>query len=175
MDFGDILKLWDTHSRLDTKGQKQASTKKINEAKAKTKTHGTTSKAGNSVAEAQSAWLDRYGTPEPSSYSKDSKPVRRMSKRDIDAMPIDARLDLHGLTSREAESALEAFFTAAERSGCRKVLVVHGRGLHSESEPVLASLVRRWLERRPSAGRSAYADASKGGNGATWVLLKRLS
>ena len=72
----------------------------------------------------------------------------------------------------EAEIALNSFFATAERSGCRKLLIVHGKGLHSESEPVLAAFVERWLARRASAGRSGHATRENGGRGATWVLLK---
>jgi DNA-nicking Smr family endonuclease len=88
-------------------------------------------------------------------------------------MPIDASLDLHGMTAREAEAALASFFAAAERTGCRKVMIVHGKGLHSASGPVLEGIMKRWLERRASAGKSGHADAANGGKGATWVLLKR--
>lgn len=95
-----------------------------------------------------------------------------LSRRQAEALPIDARLDLHGLTSAEAEAALSAFFSEAERAACRKVLIVHGKGLHSSSEPILGRVVSRWLERRASAGRTGHPDAANGGKGATWVLLK---
>ena len=126
----------------------------------------------NAVAKAQAEWLDRHGVPDAKDL-RDEAAATRLTKREIDAMPIDATLDLHGLTAREAESSLASFFAAAERSGCRKVMIVHGKGLHSSSEPVLERLTRRWLERRASAGRSGHADAANGGKGATWVLLKR--
>ncbi|HPB66425.1 MAG TPA: Smr/MutS family protein [Spirochaetales bacterium] len=103
---------------------------------------------------------------------KDGPKERRLTKKELDALPVDARLDLHGLTAAEAEDALASFFAAAERGGCRKLMIVHGKGLHSASEPVLAGVVRRWLERRPSAGKSGHPDSANGGTGATWVLLK---
>lgn len=96
-----------------------------------------------------------------------------LSRKQIEAMPIDATLDLHGMTRAEAEVALAGFFGTAERTGCTKVLIIHGKGLHSGNDPVLADYVRSWLERRPSAGRSGHAAPASGGNGATWVLLKR--
>ncbi|PKL25096.1 MAG: DNA mismatch repair protein MutS [Spirochaetae bacterium HGW-Spirochaetae-3] len=157
MDFGDILNMWDAQTRP---------------AKAKNiKAGGEKGKA----AESQEAWLKRYGVPGPTVARSDETVERRLSRRDIDAMPIDASIDLHGMTVREAEAALASFFAAAERAGCEKILIVHGKGLHSSSEPVLAGLVRRWLETRTSAGRSGHPDAANGGNGATWVLLKRTS
>lgn len=157
MDFGEILKLWDAQTPP---------------AKAKAKKSGAGEVKGK-AAEAQEAWLKRYGVPGPAVAGADDTRERRLSRRDIDVMPIDASIDLHGMTVREAEDALCSFFAAAERSGCEKVLIVHGKGLHSSSEPVLAGLVRRWLEARTSAGRSGHPDAANGGNGATWVLLKR--
>lgn len=87
-------------------------------------------------------------------------------------MPVDAALDLHGMTAAEAESALAAFFDDARARRCSKVLIVHGKGLHSQGEAVLGRLVARWLERRPEAGRHGHPDRTQGGNGATWVLLK---
>lgn len=36
---------------------------------------------------------------------KDGPKERRLTKKELDALPVDARLDLHGLTAAEAEDA----------------------------------------------------------------------
>ncbi len=117
-----------------------------------------------------SDWLDRHMVPDKD--GREEAPATRLSNRDIDALPIEASIDLHGLTARDAEAALEAFFRDAARRGLRKVLVVHGIGRHSETEAVLPGVVRKFLERSPYAGRSGYADKASGGKGAVWVLVR---
>lgn len=160
MDFGEILKLWDAQARPASRSGVAPPA-------------GKKSAKKSPVAEAQTDWLERYGVPDPIRDDGGETPEPRLSRRDIDLMAIDASLDLHGMTGREAEAALASFFAAAERTGCSKVMIVHGKGLHSASEPVLESVMKRWLERRASAGRSGHADAANGGKGATWVLMKR--
>jgi len=170
VDFGEILKLWEASGRPAS--GRPAADRPVKPAGRK-ETPAKAPDNGASVASLQSAWLDRHGITERDGRGADDSPEPRLSKRDIDAMPIDASLDLHGMTTREAEAALSEFFRTAERTGCRKVLLVHGKGLHSATEPVLEGFVRRWLESRASAGRSGHADAANGGKGATWVLLKQ--
>jgi len=84
-----------------------------------------------------------------------------------------ATLDLHGMNSREAEQALENFVLLCRRRGLRKVLVVHGKGHHSEGEPVLKGVVTRYLEKSPYTGAFAPADRKHGGRGATWVVVRQ--
>ena len=64
-------------------------------------------------------WDAKAGTPSAVDAvrgdGKDEPRERRLTKKDIDALPVDARLDLHGLTAAEAEDALASFFAAAER------------------------------------------------------------
>jgi DNA-nicking Smr family endonuclease len=97
---------------------------------------------------------------------------RPLTKADIAAMPVEAVLDLHGVTAADAEVSLAAFFRDAAVRGVRKVLVIHGKGLHSEEEPVLGKTVRHFLETSPYAGRNGTADRRSGGSGAVWVLIK---
>jgi DNA-nicking Smr family endonuclease len=91
---------------------------------------------------------------------------------------VEARLDLHGRSRDEALRALERFAELAREDGKRCVLVIHGRGAHSEGDaPVLKPLVWRWLALSPAAAAAVLAFVSarpaEGGDGATRVLLRR--
>jgi DNA-nicking Smr family endonuclease len=82
------------------------------------------------------------------------------------------RLDLHGMPSRAAITAVEQFI-ATSRRAFRCVAIVHGRGLHSDGNiAVLRKDVRALLRRHPAV--LAYADAPRdaGGSGAVHVLLR---
>ena len=55
----------------------------------------------------------------------------------------------------------------------KKILIVHGKGIHSSgSDPVLGEMVRKFIESDKRLGTSGHPDASGGGKGATWVILK---
>ena len=89
---------------------------------------------------------------------------------------IEARVDLHGLRSDAARQALRGALLRAGESGVRCVLVIHGRGRHSEGASVLKQSLPEWLA-EPPLGRQVMAFASAldrdGGPGATYVLLRR--
>ena len=88
--------------------------------------------------------------------------------------PIDARLDLHGLTQAEAYSRLAAFLVTAQARGNRCVLVITGRGLRTGG--TLREMTPRWLEAEPNRGRVLSftpAQLHHGGDGALYVLLRR--
>jgi DNA-nicking Smr family endonuclease len=81
-------------------------------------------------------------------------------------------IDLHGYTASDAENALELFFDRSYREGCEKILIVHGKGNHSNGDAVLKETVRKFIEACPYAGKSGQNPGAEGGSGATWVLLK---
>jgi DNA-nicking Smr family endonuclease len=92
--------------------------------------------------------------------------------------PVEARLDLHGLTQAEAHRALAAFLRAARADGKRCVLVITGRGSGRElpGGGVLKSAVPRWLDEpdfRPHVLAIATAQPRDGGSGALYVMLRR--
>jgi Smr domain len=90
--------------------------------------------------------------------------------------PIEARLDLHGMTQAEAHRELADFVRAAHQAGWRCVLVITGRGLGPDGPGVLKSAVPRWLEEPGLRGRIlavASAQPRHGGAGALYVLLRR--
>jgi len=92
-------------------------------------------------------------------------------------LPIDARIDLHGLSAGEARRALEAFLETARTRGERCVLVVHGKGDHSPGGlGVLRGEISAWLSQGTcSVHVAAFASARQedGGEGAAYVLLRR--
>ncbi len=87
---------------------------------------------------------------------------------------IDAMIDLHGMASLPAREAVIAFVNEALAQGHRVVRIVHGKGLHSQGDPVLRDMVRRLLrELEPDPVRLVTtAPPSLGGAGAVVVLLK---
>jgi DNA-nicking Smr family endonuclease len=88
--------------------------------------------------------------------------------------PVEALLDLHGLTQAEAHRALAAFLHSARTAGKRCVLVITGRG--SAGGGVLKSAVPRWLDEpafRPHVLAIATAQPRDGGTGALYVMLRR--
>jgi DNA-nicking Smr family endonuclease len=93
-----------------------------------------------------------------------------------DADP-DREVDLHGLVARDARRRLARALREAHEAGERCVLVVHGRGVHSESRAVLRDALPGWLQDAPHAGFVlAFASAPRalGGPGATLVWLRRV-
>jgi DNA-nicking Smr family endonuclease len=98
----------------------------------------------------------------------DGRTQRRLFRGDV---PVDRRLDLHGLTAARAESRLAQFIEMAARDGCRCVLVITGKGAG-----ILRGYVPDWLKRQPlSPHILALAEARPhdGGGGALYVLLRR--
>jgi DNA-nicking Smr family endonuclease len=93
------------------------------------------------------------------------------------ALSVEARLDLHGLTTLEARAAMDGFIEASVRQGRRVVCVVTGRGLHSkDGVPVLKERLKAWLTRSALALYVlAFASArpNDGGVGAVYVLLRK--
>lgn len=96
-------------------------------------------------------------------------------------LAIAARLDLHGMTQKEAHAALSDFLARAQEAGRRCVLVITGKGGRGgsdgvESAGVLRAAVPRWLNEAPNRARLlAFASARPrdGGGGALYLLLRR--
>ncbi len=86
---------------------------------------------------------------------------------------VDAEIDLHGLTAREAHAAVASFRANASRRGLRCVRIIHGKGRHGESgEGILKLRTRHWLTQCPEVLAFCEAPPSHGGGGAVLALLK---
>jgi len=88
--------------------------------------------------------------------------------------PIEAILDLHGLTSVEASSRLQQFLQESQTAGRNAVRVVHGKGNGSIArQPVLKSRVRQLLQDITFVLAFCSARPQDGGTGAVDVLLRK--
>ena len=88
---------------------------------------------------------------------------------------IQAFVDLHGLLAEDAKEVFEKFLKWAVTTGKTGVLIVHGRGLSSPSEPVLKKKVVEWLTHglwRKWVAAYSSARICDGGAGATYILLR---
>lgn len=90
-------------------------------------------------------------------------------------LPVEDRIDLHGLYRDQARLQLLQFIQQAQLSGFKIVCVVHGKGYHSEDgRPVLKAMVNKWLQAIPEVLAFTSAPHRDGGYGAVYVLIRRL-
>lgn len=104
-------------------------------------------------------------------------------------MPIEGRLDLHGMTQAQAQRALSFFIEESLARERRTLLVITGKGrggaLASETAPedwispspgVLRQNMPRWLDAptiRPHILKIVPAQPKHGGSGAFYIYLRR--
>ena len=90
--------------------------------------------------------------------------------------PVEARLDLHGMTQAEAHRALSGFVATSRAIGRRCVLVITGHGRIGGG--ILKAAVPRWLaepELRRHVLAITAAQPRDGGTGALYLLLRKHS
>ena len=107
-------------------------------------------------------------------------PLARREKQKLvrGRAPIDARLDLHGMTQEEAHAALVHFLRRSQRAGAKFVLVITGKGTRAGEPGVLRRQVPLWLglaEFRDAVVGFEEAHMAHGGEGALYVRLRRQS
>jgi DNA-nicking Smr family endonuclease len=164
MDFGDVLNEWERMKRERARAQR--SREDIPDP--------VPESARRSAFE---AWLDEHEVDdkdaETAPSGSEAHAEREERDRRLAAMQPQATVDLHGMTARDAESAILAFLEDSGRRGLEKVLIVHGKGNHSKEGPVLGQVARRAVEKSPWAGRSGRAERTEGGSGALWVAVRK--
>jgi len=109
---------------------------------------------------------------EGTGYRVDPKMAERLHRGEFS---IQAHIDLHGLGAEEARIAFEDFLRESVIRNRRSLLVIHGRGLSSQGEPILKARLTEWLTRGPwRKWVIAYSSARlcDGGAGATCILLR---
>ena len=101
-------------------------------------------------------------------------------------MPIEAVLDLHGMTQEQAHMALDRFVMASYQAGKRCVLVITGKGSRDAHDDgyvvserrekgVLRARLPDWLAMKPLSEivlKHVPAARGHGGDGAFYIYLK---
>ncbi|NTF08625.1 Smr/MutS family protein [Agrobacterium rubi] len=121
--------------------------------------------------------IPQSASPDPDRkriHSPLEKPVKRKLTRG--RLPLEARIDLHGMFQSEAHAVLLDFLVRAHERGLRHVLVITGKGRSMGSDGALKRAVPMWFS-KPEYRHliSSYEDASMnhGGDGALYVRLAR--
>ncbi len=185
MDMGDILAQWDDLKKkektaaCEKQHQPQVSHKKANAPTAQEKELAQAKKSSGTEKQPQinpmEYWLNRYGTVDKDKIAEQS--VERTKQQDREYvlnMKPEAFLDLHGLHQDEARMRMDSFISDCKRRGLRKVMIIHGKGIHTHgTDPVLGEVVRRFIESDRRCGSSGHPkNKAEGGTGATWIILK---
>ena len=88
--------------------------------------------------------------------------------------PIEATLDLHGLTAEQANNQLQDFLQHSQAAGRSAVRIIHGKGYGSAGrQPVLKSKVNQWLQEAVAVLAFCSARPENGGTGAVDILLRK--
>jgi DNA-nicking Smr family endonuclease len=96
--------------------------------------------------------------------------VRRLRRG---LVPVEAELDLHGLSQAAARDQLADFLALSHDAGWRCVRIIHGKGVRSGARgPILKVAVDSWLRRHLNVMAFTSARAIDGGTGAVYVLLR---
>lgn len=175
MDMGDILNQWDSIQKNQKKKEKEISRQQVSLKKANAPDPEEKARATEIRINPMELWLRRYGTIDKDKIAEEQNERSKYYDRNyLLNMAPEAHLDLHGLHQDEAQQSLDRFITDCKARGLRKVLIIHGKGIHtSGSDPVLGELVRRFIEHDKRCGASGHPKTkAEGGSGATWVLLK---
>jgi len=86
---------------------------------------------------------------------------------EVAELPIEDSIDLHGFQPRDIPSVVASYLEAASEKGFVEVRLIHGRG-----KGVQRARVQALLREHPLVESFRDAPASRGGWGATVVILK---
>jgi DNA-nicking Smr family endonuclease len=107
------------------------------------------------------------------SHTLDRPTLEKLSRGKL---PIEGRVDLHGMTQSEAHALLLSFLRRAHASGVRYVLVITGKGFSSGGDGILRRQVPAWLSTPPFRALVSSHDLATrrhGGEGALYVRLRK--
>jgi DNA-nicking Smr family endonuclease len=110
----------------------------------------------------------------PLEFRRDGVQIGVFKKLKQGSYGIEATLDLHRMTIEQASHEVRQFIKEAAGYDLRTLLIVHGKGQHSDSPGViLKSYVNAWLPEFADVQAYVSAQVRHGGLGAVYVLLRK--
>lgn len=187
MDMNEILNAWDNFQKKEKNRKKEESRVQISHKKANAPTKEEKAlaeennldflieKENSKKINPMELYLRRYGVVDKDKIQEREEEKNRFNNREyLINMKPEAAIDLHGLHADETEQRLNAFVNECLHKNLKKILIIHGKGIHSQGcDPVLAKIVKSFIEKNKHCGLSGHPkNKSEGGTGATWVILK---
>lgn len=117
--------------------------------------------------------IDNTPSAGPVEYARSGLQKKTVQHLKQGRFRCEAILDLHGHTQAESGEILEKFVSDSIKSGCRCVLIIHGKGRHSSGTAVLKTFTINWLKDIDVVLAFCNALQREGGTGALYVLLKK--
>lgn len=108
-------------------------------------------------------------SPVPQGFDRTTETKLKKGK-----LPIEGKIDLHGMTQEEAHRALSRFITAALRAEKRTLLIITGKG--KVGGGVLRRMLPLWLEEpafRSHVLALTPSQPKDGGDGAFYLRLRK--
>lgn len=106
-------------------------------------------------------------------YKRDGVQEGVYRKLRLGKYPIQARLDLHRRTLKEARDEVVKFLKQCIQLDIRTVVIVHGRGEKSNPPALMKSYVTHWLMQIKDVQCVHSAQRFHGGTGAVYVMLRK--
>ena len=154
MDFNEILNVWE-----------RSEEKKVNPSVTKKK---------NPIQSSMEEYLKMFPPQKENIILEQEKVApQRIKNKNYRRMKVQETLDLHGFKLVSAKVALEDFIKTCKRKKIEKILIIHGKGLHSETgDSILRKTVKDFLMSSPDIGETGHPSEKDGGFGATWAIIR---
>lgn len=87
--------------------------------------------------------------------------------------PIEARLDLHRKTVKQAREEVFSFVKSCMGYDIRSGIILHGKAEHAQVPALIKSCVNCWLPQIDDVLAFHSAQIKHGGTGAVYILMKK--
>jgi len=106
-------------------------------------------------------------------FTRSGLQQRQLQRLRRGQLPVEAELDMHGMTIPVAETEVARFLAQCRDRHVRSVRIIHGKGYGSrEAAPVLKNRINHWLRQHHDVLAFCSTPRDRGGTGAINVLLR---